>query len=630
MRERGAMRIRVGKSLGDAYRLTFGRLGGWLALIAVLQGIVVLLAVPGLHAVFGAALQAAGVASLTLDTAARFFAAPAGILLFLLLAVLGLIALLAQAAAFLLAAAGQQAASDGALPRPRALLHGLGTRLLGLLRPSTLLLVPYAFLLAPLGHAALGSVFSDWIAVPNFVSGELMKTPGGALGYTAALLVLWYLNLRLVLTLPFIAVAGLRVPAAMAASWRATGWIPWRIALLILGAVVPVMLAALAAAGVGLGATALGDLAETLGAGPDTAVVVAAICSGVLPVVAFFLTGLGIALQSHVFTAAVRARQAAGSPDTAGRTESAAPSDDEPAAEPDRAASPALRRTAAIAIPVVAAGVAAALALQAFPQLDRIDDGAAFILGHRGAPAVAVENTIEALEAAHAQGADLVEFDTIQTADGDWVVMHDFNLSRLAGDPRDTADLTLADLTAMTVSTPDGHSGRIPSLREYVARAAELGQRLLIEIKPSGKETEDYLERFFAILDEVGIAETSLYHSLSADVVAGQKAMRPELQVGYILSVNIGGLPETPADFIVVEEWSTSPELRDAAWDAGKGVLVWTVNDEEAMRRYLRAPVDGVITDHPDMGVAVREALAEDRSLTAKLWDALDRLIAIG
>lgn len=623
-RSRGLARVPVLRTLGDAFRLTFGRLGGWLVLIAVLQGIVVLLAVPGLHALFGAALQAAGVASLTLDTAAQFFAAPAGVALFVLLTVLGLLAILVQATTFLLAAAGQQRAAGGALPAFGELLWRLWTRLRGLLRPSTLLLVPYAFLLAPLGHAALGSVFSDWIAVPNFVSGELMKTPIGAIGYTLALAVIWYLNLRFVLTLPFIAVEGLRVPAAMAASWRATGWIPWRVAILVLGVVIPIAIAALLAGGLGLGATALGDLTETLGAGPDTAVVVAAIVSGLLPVLAFTLTGIGIALQSHVFVGMVRSRASsmANAPDA---SETPDTSD-----APARPTSPALRRTSAIALPIIAAGIAALLAIQAFPQLNRLDDAATLVLGHRGAPTVAVENTIAALEAAHEEGADLVEFDTIQTADGDWVVMHDFNLSRLSGDPRNTADLTLDELTSMTVSTPDGHSGPIPSLREYVARAAELGQRLLIEIKPSGKETEDYLDSFFAILDEAGVAETSLYHSLSEHVVMGQKAMRPELQVGYILSVNVGGLPATPADFIVIEEWSYSPELRDAAWAAGKSVFVWTVNAEDAMRNYLRAPVDGVISDHPELVVAERESVASDRSLTSKLWDALDRLIAIG
>ncbi|HWL60060.1 MAG TPA: glycerophosphodiester phosphodiesterase [Microbacteriaceae bacterium] len=612
MHKRGVVKVRVGEALGSAYRLTFGRLGGWLALIAVLQGIVVLIAVPGLQALFGAALRTAHVTSLSLDTAARFFATPAGALLFALLIVVGLVALFTQATAFLLAAATQQADADGALPHAGALLRGIRGRLRHLLRPSSLLLVPYAFLLAPLGGAALGTVFTSWIMVPNFVSGELSKTPTGALVYAAALLVLWYLALRLLLTIPFMAIAGLSAPQAMAASWRATGWVPWRLILLLLGVLVPVGVAALVLGGLGLGVTALGDLTEQLGADPDVAVGVGAGVWGALQVLVFFLTGLAVALQSHVFARLVA---------TTGHATA-----DIPAV----AVTPrTLRRVLGIGAPIGALVSAVLLALQIYPHLDRLDDAETMIVAHRGAPRVAVENTIPALEAAHAQGADLVEFDTIQTADGDWVVMHDFNLARLAGDPRDTADLTLAELTSMTV-TADGFEAPIPSLREFVRRAHELGQDLLIEIKPSGKETDDYLERFFAILDEEGVTESSLYHSLSADVVADQLAMRPWLTVGYIVSVNVGGLPETPAQFVVVEEWSYTADLRNAAWDAGKGILVWTVNEPAAMRTYLREPVDGIISDLPDVAGEERREVVADRSLTAKLWDALDRLIAIG
>lgn len=611
---RGTTRVPVGLALAQAYRLTFGRFGRWLLIAAVLQGLVVLLAVPAFHALFRAALTTAHIESLGLDTMARFFTTPAGAALFGLLILLAVLALVIQAAVFLIAAAEQQLDAEGRLPRLRELLRTLGARLRHLLRPSTLLLVPYAFLLAPLGQAALGSVLTDWIVVPNFVSGEVMKTEAGAIAYTLALVVLWYLALRLVLTIPFIAVDGLTAPAAIAASWRATGWIPWRIALLILGVVIPAGLAAALIGGLGLGVTALAEAGETIGWGQDVAVVIAAAVWGLLQVLAFYLTGIAIALQSQVFAATVIAARPAGA---------------RPAHSSMTAPARVRLRVVGVGVGVASLLVAAWLGAQAYPHVDRLDDAETMVIAHRGAPTVAVENTIPALEAANAAGADLVEFDTIQTADGDWVVMHDFNLSRLAGDPRDTADLTLAELTSMTVRA-DGHEARIPSLREFVRRAHELGQDLLIEIKPSGKETDDYLERFFAILDEEGVTESSLYHSLSTEVVEGQQAMRPELTVGYIVSVNIGGLPSTPADFIVVEEWSYTPELREQAWDAGKGILVWTVNEPEAMRGYLREPVDGIISDRPDLALDERTAIVADRSLTTKLWDSLGRLVKIG
>jgi glycerophosphoryl diester phosphodiesterase len=40
-------------------------------------------------------------------------------------------------------------------------------------------------------------------------------------------------------------------------------------------------------------------------------------------------------------------------------------------------------------------------------------------------------------------------------------------------------------------------------------------------------------------------------------------------------------------------------------------VVPWTVNERKAMRRLIRLGVDGLITDYPDVGRAVVEAMEE-------------------
>jgi glycerophosphoryl diester phosphodiesterase len=39
-------------------------------------------------------------------------------------------------------------------------------------------------------------------------------------------------------------------------------------------------------------------------------------------------------------------------------------------------------------------------------------------------------------------------------------------------------------------------------------------------------------------------------------------------------------------------------------------VVPWTVNERDTMRRLIRLGVDGLITDYPDVGVDVVEALS--------------------
>src|SRR5688500_671262 len=51
-------------------------------------------------------------------------------------------------------------------------------------------------------------------------------------------------------------------------------------------------------------------------------------------------------------------------------------------------------------------------------------DGPPIRIGHRGAAALAPENTLEALRAGIAEGCDYVEFDVLSNADGGLVLAH--------------------------------------------------------------------------------------------------------------------------------------------------------------------------------------------------------------
>jgi len=68
---------------------------------------------------------------------------------------------------------------------------------------------------------------------------------------------------------------------------------------------------------------------------------------------------------------------------------------------------------------------------------------------HRGASAVAPENTLEAFEAAIAAGADFIETDLRLSRDGIPVAFHDADLKRLCSDPRKVAELDMDELRSL-------------------------------------------------------------------------------------------------------------------------------------------------------------------------------------
>src|SRR5690606_31538793 len=77
-----------------------------------------------------------------------------------------------------------------------------------------------------------------------------------------------------------------------------------------------------------------------------------------------------------------------------------------------------------------------------------------WMLGHRGAPAEATENSVASLLAAAAAGADAIECDVQLTADGEPVVFHDWTLERLAAEPAVVEATPWRELRSRTLRDP--------------------------------------------------------------------------------------------------------------------------------------------------------------------------------
>ena len=68
----------------------------------------------------------------------------------------------------------------------------------------------------------------------------------------------------------------------------------------------------------------------------------------------------------------------------------------------------------------------------------------------------------------------------------------------------------------------------------------------------------------------------------------------------YITSVSLGNFTVLDAaDIYSVEAMMLTNKFINQAHQAGKKVLVWTINTEESMDRVLKMNVDGIITDRP-------------------------------
>ncbi|HEY8413484.1 MAG TPA: glycerophosphodiester phosphodiesterase [Pyrinomonadaceae bacterium] len=210
------------------------------------------------------------------------------------------------------------------------------------------------------------------------------------------------------------------------------------------------------------------------------------------------------------------------------------------------------------------------------------------IIGHRGASAVALENTIAAFEAAIAAGADGIEFDVRLSRDGVPVIIHDDTLSRTHGVRRRVVDLTAEELRSVGV----------PSLRELFELMAGNNLLLCLEIKSREPELPELCCR---MVREFGFEERVIVECFDLDV------LRPiQLRTAALFEPRIypdRNLIERAlavgATVLALHHKLAKAMLVEKAKAASLMVVVWTVDDPGWVARARVMGIEALITNDP-------------------------------
>lgn len=213
--------------------------------------------------------------------------------------------------------------------------------------------------------------------------------------------------------------------------------------------------------------------------------------------------------------------------------------------------------------------------------------GTPVVVAHRAGAALGPENTLQALEASIAAGADMVEVDVRLTRDGVPVLLHDSTLRRTAGVERPVRELTLEELEKI--------DGSVPTLDSFL-KAAKGRVPVMVEVKTGDREEE--LLR--------GVIRLIYANAMERDCVVACGRLAPELERVYITRMVYPGLGR------VASAQGYSLDFRRANGAAvvqaraeGRGLYVWTVNDREDLRRMAALGPDGIITDNPALARAL-------------------------
>jgi glycerophosphoryl diester phosphodiesterase len=245
--------------------------------------------------------------------------------------------------------------------------------------------------------------------------------------------------------------------------------------------------------------------------------------------------------------------------------------------------------------------------------VDRLNTGGdAKVIAHRGASIDAPDNTLAAMEEAIRQGADYVEIDVQETAEGEIVVIHDRDLMMVGGSPLRVWDAPLPALQSVDVGSwldPVFSDQRVPTLQELLALCKDR-VRVNIELKYYGRE-QRFEELVVTIVEDMGMADQVVAMSLNPVGVRKLKSLRPDWRVGLLTSVAIGDVTRLEADFFAVNGRFASRRFVRSAHARGRQVLVWTINDPVQMAAMMGREVDGIITDLPGLAVEIRGQRAD-------------------
>ncbi|MGO2099800.1 glycerophosphoryl diester phosphodiesterase membrane domain-containing protein [Vagococcus salmoninarum] len=566
--------------------------------VLVLQVIRIGIVLPVLSFLFYKMLSKANVLSITQDNFQEIITHPLAILLGIALLLLFVFFTFYELGYFFILANNK---AQGNNIKVREIVRRLNSKARFFLSIHSLVLFLYFLLILPLVSFGLNAELIQNIKVPDFIIDELLMTPGGLYLYIGVLVVLSYLALRLLYAIYFFVTdESLSIWQSLKNSWHYSKGKSFQ-NIVILGGITLLF-------GLLIGAAVFIIMLPVIGAdkfAPLIAPVIAGIAMTLIQIIIFLFGGL---LQPLIATAIVA---------------SASNLMTEPAQkEPKKSLKKWLNDHRKLRV-ITSIGLIGLLVFNIWSTVAIIYQPQSLMIAHRGFMSKGVENSLGGLRASAAAGADFVELDIQETSDQQFVVMHDYNLKRLAGINQEVRKLTLAELQKIEIKQ-NGFVDTIPSLAEFIEVARETNIKLLIEIKPHGYESPEMVANLVDFLNEKEVVTDFLVQSLDLNILNEVKELEPKIKTGYIIPLNIGSLPQSVHDFYVVEDFSITESLINEAAELDKDLFVWTVNKEELLKKYLRLDIDGIITNHPDLGIALLESQEATRTFANRVQYLLE------
>ena len=230
------------------------------------------------------------------------------------------------------------------------------------------------------------------------------------------------------------------------------------------------------------------------------------------------------------------------------------------------------------------------------------------IFAHRGACALAPENTLPSFELAVTHNADAIELDAKLSRDGTVMVIHDQTVDRTTNGTGKVNELTLKELKSLDAGSflrSEFSGTTIPTLDEVFE---SVGHRLVVNVELTNYKSSDdnLVQKVAEIVKRHEMENRVLFSSFLPKNLAKSKILLPNTPVALLCLPGLMGMVSRSRFSHHVSPQIIHPYLSDVfdryvvnEHRAGRRVHVWTVNSDDDILRMRKAGVDGIFTDNP-------------------------------
>ena len=261
------------------------------------------------------------------------------------------------------------------------------------------------------------------------------------------------------------------------------------------------------------------------------------------------------------------------------------------------------------------------------------------IIAHRGASALAPENTSAAFTQAIKDGADGIEFDVRFAKDGVPVVFHDEDLIRVLKKEILVRNLTSKELSEFDVGSwfntekPEfAHEKfaieRISTLEETLEFLKDYKGIIYIELKCGGVNVEQFCKSVCDVVARSKAASRIIIKSFNLSVVPLIKKHCPEVRTAALFAPKIMLILrkekrlietaiESGADRLSLHFSLATNKLMEKATEKNLSVAIWTVDSPRWIKRSIKLGIEHIITNDPAKLLQKRHNIVSKGSIIA-------------